>query len=127
MSQCHLPQSYYAVINYIRIVPSEFNLPNLGSDIYIVTFTDADISNPKYDIIYMYYHNGTRHFLWNDKTWLEYNLSFSHTVKMIEKKLKAICDKNNRNKLFQMYSALKKYAHTSPSFNKISHRVLYHI
>lgn len=73
------PIIFFTVIESVLFQPSMYGI-KFGQDIFLVHFTDQDISDPNNEIIGIYYEHGIRRYLWNDKIYVEYSLPLSRML-----------------------------------------------
>lgn len=130
--------NYFAVIDFVPISPEEFDLPRLGSTLYLVSFATRDLGNPETDPIGVYFYSGMRRFIWRDKFWSEYELPYRPVMERIAEKLRDCIDKDEAIRLRRWLDELKNYSKSQGptgqdmidnplTQGKTFHRVIYEI
>lgn len=67
--------TYYGVLDSLEIRLSEFPQFRLATpEVFVVSFLDRDLADPKTEPIAVKNYNGDRIYHWRDKEWMEYDL-----------------------------------------------------
>lgn len=69
--------NYYVLLDYAVIDTELFDLPmSIGQYLYLVQFQAAGLEYPQSEPIGVYHYAGIRRFIWRDKFYTEYALSY---------------------------------------------------
>lgn len=69
---------YYRIIFDYKLPKDLFDLPH---DVAVVCFTNGDLAEPAAEPICIYHYAGIRRYLWADKSWSEYSISWDRIRK----------------------------------------------
>lgn len=113
-------------------------LASFKGGLQIVSFTARDLANPATEPIGLFYVNGTRRYIWQDKFWAEYDAPCGPLMAAVSLKLRDTKDEETALTLRRVLDILKGYkvdagpttedhVDNPASRDRKFHRVLYEV
>lgn len=104
---------YFGVIDHVELPELEFPgfkyLANFHGGLHAVCFTVRNLENPTTIPIGLFYHNGSRRYVWRDRFWADVDLPCNPLVEAVTIKLKNIKDADRAMGLQRVLDILKVY------------------
>lgn len=69
--------SFYKYVDHFVLSTVEFDIchPSIAKEIVIIRFETGDLTDPRIVPVCVYYRDGVKHYLWNNKYWAEMDIT----------------------------------------------------
>lgn len=103
--------NYFVLLDFAVIDTELFDLPtaSIGEYLYLVQFQAAGLEYPKSEPIGVYYYAGIRRFIWKNKFYSEYDLSYRPNMDRAAELLMETRDKDEALNYRKLLDFLKYY------------------
>ncbi len=104
---------YFGVLDHVELTDLDLHgfgyLASFRGGLHIITFSARDLANPSTEPLGLFYVNGTRRYIWQDRFWADYDVPCGPLMAAVALKLRDVQDEEAALTLRRVLDILKEY------------------